>query len=80
MYSFVSISNTLLEVRDDGRGFDPAEQFPGHLGLRSIRERVARLGGSCSIQSAPAHGTYLRVCIPAREEHGSPVEVGDRKM
>jgi signal transduction histidine kinase len=69
----------VLEVRDDGRGFDPAGPFPGHLGLRSIQERVARLGGTCFIESAPAHGTYLRVCIPAREEHGSPVEAGERQ-
>jgi signal transduction histidine kinase len=69
----------VLEVRDDGRGFDPAGSFPGHLGLRSIQERVARLGGTCSIESAPAQGTYLRVCIPAREEHSSPVEAGERQ-
>jgi signal transduction histidine kinase len=69
----------VLEVRDDGRGFDPAEPFPGHLGLRSIQERVARLGGTCSLESAPAHGTDLRVCIPAREEHDSAVEVGERQ-
>jgi signal transduction histidine kinase len=69
----------VLEVRDNGRGFDPAEPFPGHLGLRSIQERAARLGGSCSIQSAPAHGTFLRVRIPAREEHSSPVEAGGRQ-
>jgi signal transduction histidine kinase len=69
----------VLEVRDDGRGFDPAEPFTGHLGLRSIQERAARLGGTCSIESAPAHGTYLRVCIPAREEHGSPVETSERQ-
>jgi len=69
----------VLEVRDDGRGFDPAQPFTGHLGLHSIQERVARLGGTCSIESAPEQGTYLRVCIPAREEHGSPVGAGDRQ-
>jgi signal transduction histidine kinase len=68
----------VLEVRDDGRGFDPTEPFPGHLGLRSIQERAARLGGTCSLESAPAQGTYLRVCIPARDEPGSAVEAGER--
>ena len=68
----------VLEVRDDGRGFDPAEPFPGHLGLRSIQERAARLGGTCSLESAPAQGTYLLVCIPARKEPGSVVEAGER--
>lgn len=54
----------LLEVCDDGKGFDPTGPFPGHLGLGSIRERTAQLGGTCSIESAPAQGTCLRVRIP----------------
>jgi signal transduction histidine kinase len=69
----------VLEVRDDGRGFDPAGSFPGHLGLRSIQERAARLGGTCFIESVLAQGTYLRVCIPAREELGSTLEAGERQ-
>src|SRR5437016_3106657 len=35
-----------LEVRDDGVGFDPLGSFPGHLGLRSMQERVSNLGGT----------------------------------
>jgi signal transduction histidine kinase len=54
----------LLEVRDDGVGFDPEGTFPGHLGLKSMRERVARLGGTLRIESAPAEGTRIRVQIP----------------
>jgi signal transduction histidine kinase len=54
----------LLEVRDDGEGFDAAGTFPGHLGLKSMRERVARLGGTLRIESAPAEGTRIRVQIP----------------
>jgi signal transduction histidine kinase len=69
----------VLEVRDDGRGFDPAGPFPGHLGLRSIQERAARLGGTCSLASAPAQGTYLRVRIPALEEPVSVAEAGERQ-
>lgn len=52
-------------VCDDGKGFDPSGSFPGHLGLRSIQERTAQLGGSCTIESAPAYGTCLWVCIPS---------------
>jgi signal transduction histidine kinase len=70
----------VLEVRDDGRGFDPAEPVPGHLGLRSIQERVAHLGGICSIESAPAQGTYIRICISAHDELGSPAEVGKHQF
>ncbi len=59
----------ILEVRDDGKGFDPTEALPGHLGLRSIQERIALLGGSYSLESAPAQGTRLRVRIPLQEEN-----------
>ena len=68
----------ILEVCDDGKGFDPTGPFPGHLGLHSIQERAARLGGTCSIESAPARGTCLRVRIPTHDEPGSAVEEGKR--
>jgi signal transduction histidine kinase len=55
---------TILEVRDDGGGFDPEGSFPGHLGLKSMRERVARLGGTLRIESAPGEGTRIRAQIP----------------
>ncbi len=60
-------SELVLEVCDDGKGFDPTMPFPGHLGLHSIQERAAHLGGTCSIESAPAQGTHLRVCIPLHD-------------
>jgi PAS domain S-box-containing protein len=58
-----------LAVCDDGVGFDPNGSFPGHLGLRSMRERAATLGGTLEIVSAPGAGTTIRVRIPA---NGSP--------
>ena len=54
----------LLEVRDDGVGFDPQGAFPGHLGLHSMRERVSKLGGTLQIESAPGEGTWLCAQIP----------------
>jgi signal transduction histidine kinase len=54
----------LLGVRDDGQGFDPAASFPGHLGLRSMEERVERLGGTLTVESAPGSGTRIRAWIP----------------
>jgi signal transduction histidine kinase len=54
----------VLEVRDNGRGFDPTGSFPGHLGLRSMRERVTRVGGALDLQSAPQQGTTIRVQVP----------------
>ena len=70
----------ILEVCDDGKGFDPTGPFPGHLGLLSMQERAAQMGGTCSIESAPARGTYFRVCIPIphHEKPGAAGEVGER--
>src|SRR6266567_1152824 len=53
-----------LEVRDNGKGFDPAGPFPGHLGLRSMRERVTKIGGTLSIESVPGQGTCIEVRMP----------------
>jgi two-component system sensor histidine kinase DegS len=53
----------LLEVRDDGRGFDPGGNFSGHLGLQSIKERVAALNGTLTINSAPENGTTVSVRV-----------------
>jgi signal transduction histidine kinase len=54
----------LLEVRDDGVGFDPAGAFPGHLGLHSMRERIAGLGGTFQVESSPGQGTAIRAHLP----------------
>ena len=54
----------VLEIQDDGVGFDTAGSFPGHLGLQSMRERATRLGGSLEIESAPGRGTRVRALIP----------------
>ncbi|HJQ29043.1 MAG TPA: PAS domain S-box protein, partial [Rubrobacter sp.] len=53
-----------LEVSDDGSGFDPSGSFPGHLGLRSMRERATQIGGTLEIQSAPGEGTRVMIRIP----------------
>ena len=53
-----------LEVSDDGVGFDPGGEFPGHLGLRSMRERALRLGGTFRVESSAGGGTTIRARIP----------------
>ncbi len=53
-----------LEVADDGRGFDPRGAFAGHLGLTSMRERAARLGGALRVESAPGNGARISARIP----------------
>jgi signal transduction histidine kinase len=55
----------LLEVRDNGRGFDPSAGHPGHFGLDSMRSRAKESGGRLTIASRPGHGTVVRVRVPA---------------
>ena len=61
-----------LEVADDGKGFDPTRDFPGHLGLQSMRERMERLGGTLGIDSAPGQGTCVRAEVPAAGAAAAP--------
>jgi PAS domain S-box-containing protein len=53
-----------LEVSDDGVGFAAGGDFPGHLGLRSMRERASRLGGTLRVESTAGGGTRIRARIP----------------
>jgi NarL family two-component system sensor histidine kinase LiaS len=52
-----------LAVRDTGNGFDPSAPHTGS-GLAHIRERVAELGGTVDISSAPGRGAVLTVRVP----------------
>jgi signal transduction histidine kinase len=54
----------VLEIRDNGVGFNTTGSFPGHLGLHSMRERVANLGGTFEIESEPGRGTVIRASVP----------------
>ena len=60
----------VIRVRDNGCGFDPAavEAGGGHLGLRSMRERAARLGGKIRIASEIGVGTLVVVRLPYGEK------------
>jgi signal transduction histidine kinase len=52
-----------LEISDDGRGFDPAENLHGGMGLANMRERAAALGSTLEIVSAVGEGTRVAVRI-----------------
>jgi signal transduction histidine kinase len=54
-----------LQVSDDGNGL-PTSYRTG-IGLTSMRERAAELGGSCTIASAPDGGTRVHVRLPIQE-------------
>lgn len=57
-------SGVALTLADDGCGFDPTAQYPGHLGLKSMSERAAALGGWVAIESAPGAGTTVSAWLP----------------
>jgi two-component system sensor histidine kinase UhpB len=59
----------LLEIRDNGRGVAPDDLAkPRSFGLRGIRERLAGLGGSFSIEATRPSGTLLSLRVPASLE------------
>lgn len=61
--------NLHLEIKDDGKGFDPATVgATAGLGLVSMRERAAQLDGSLAIISKPGQGTRIRLIVPHGEE------------
>jgi signal transduction histidine kinase len=62
-----------LVVQDDGEGFDAAELLADPhavrgLGILSMRERIAHLGGTFTIESAPGQGTRVRAEVPLEGE------------
>jgi signal transduction histidine kinase len=60
----------VLEVADDGRGFDvtaPPRNGAGlGLGLHTMRDRVTELGGLLTVESGPGAGTRVRASFPLR--------------
>lgn len=52
----------LLDVRDDGVGFDPRQVG---FGLRGMRQRLQRVAGRLEVESTPGDGTALSASVPA---------------
>ena len=61
-----------LTINDNGQGFDPRGEFPGHLGLRSMRERIEKIGGQFHLESVPGRGTSIRGEIMVAGRPSSP--------
>lgn len=57
-----------LDVRDDGRGFDPLElperTRTGGFGLEGMRARAERVAGSLTVESEPGYGTAVSTRLP----------------
>ncbi|MBN9126702.1 MAG: hypothetical protein J0I90_03825, partial [Nitrosospira sp.] len=62
----------LVEVRDNGKGFDPAcAAMQKSFGLLGMRERASMLGGSIDIASVPPRGTVVSLRIPVQRTGSS---------
>ena len=55
----------VLEITDDGQGFDPeTAKQRGGMGLASMRERAKEMHGTLSIESSPGEGATISVRVP----------------
>jgi signal transduction histidine kinase len=63
LWSDPALGVAILEIDDDGIGFDPGTAGDG-MGLANLRERVKALGGDLSIEGAAGEGTTLRLTVP----------------
>jgi signal transduction histidine kinase len=54
----------ILEVADNGSGFDVQARRGGGHGLGNLESRAQALGGSLDIESVPGRGTWVRIVIP----------------
>jgi tetratricopeptide (TPR) repeat protein len=54
----------LIDIEDNGIGYDEKEVRAGAQGINNMKEAVAKLGGSTIIESVPGQGTKLTITIP----------------
>jgi signal transduction histidine kinase len=60
----------LLSIRDDGRGFDPADIAPHSLGVSIMRDRAEKIGAQWAIHSQIGEGTIVTVHCPLADGMG----------
>jgi signal transduction histidine kinase len=60
--------DVVLEIRDNGVGFDTSRMYHGHVGLQSMRERAEVVGGIVRIQSRQGAGTQVQVTLPGNRD------------
>jgi signal transduction histidine kinase len=59
-----------VTIADTGAGFDPTVIAPGHLGLRTMRERAAAIGATLDLRARPGRGTTIRLRVPRQQRPG----------
>lgn len=66
----------MLTVRDDGKGFDTSIRKSGHMGLQIMRERIADVGGTLDIVSAPGAGCQVTaIWYDPTEDDQTPAQI-----
>jgi signal transduction histidine kinase len=76
----VRLGPDLVEIVDDGGGFDPerSDLRSRHLGLTSMEERARELGGLLQIQSTPGSGTTVRLKLTGAGRPAAAQPLGAR--
>jgi signal transduction histidine kinase len=78
----IAASETAMEIviADNGKGFDPSHANEGN-GLKNLRDRLAKLGGSCVVESRVGNGTTVRMCLPlpAGAPNSDKISTSDRE-
>jgi signal transduction histidine kinase len=71
----IEFTNDLLAitVRDDGRGFQPADNSIGN-GLANMKQRLSDIGGGCIIESRPGKGTTVQMRVEIKSSGKHPAK------
>jgi signal transduction histidine kinase len=66
----------MVEIADEGRGFEPRTINGDGNGLSNMRRRLEDLGGKFELESTPGKGTTVRFVIPREQLHGRVIGMG----
>jgi signal transduction histidine kinase len=65
--SFDEAHGIVLEIVDDGTGFDVDAISPGHMGHHTMSDRMRQVEGTLHIASQPGRGTTVRASVPLQD-------------
>jgi len=71
IFAQVEVDHLLIDILDDGVGFDvqnATTPLSDHFGIRGMRERAAKIGAAFEITSSPGRGTLVQVSLPCERE------------
>ncbi len=65
---FFEVGRIVMNIVDDGAGFDPSRTPKNHYGLINMKERARKAGGEVTIDSSPGKGTKVALVIRERRD------------